>query len=458
MGQQGGQISVAMQGRVAVLSLARAPSNALSSDFCAQIQDAVTDALHDDGVAGLVIASKLAVFSAGSDVGDILDPTPNNRAALQALCRTIAQLRKPVVAAVGGACLSTGLDLALAAAARVGGARSSFGFPDIRLGSLPAGGGCFRSARVVGVKNALRMVLTGDGIPAEEALELGLIDRLCSAGAEVDQAAALVMALAAQTAPNGAAHYLKRRDFAAHLRIDMAAVAEARAGLPPQAGHWSAHHRAVDACEAALLLPEAMALVQEATSFDELQRGPIARALSYAFVTRQRAAASPSPQVQTSGQPSLDAALRRVMGEVVTMFQLQGLPRRDILAALSSFGIAAAAADVLPECPPDARDVVPALLAAWANAGAMMLRTGQVRRPDQIDNAALTAGMCPNWRGGPMYLAGLQDAAALRRDLERRAKSGSPAAKALFTPDPLWTELIDSNLPLRDVEVVIEQF
>lgn len=445
-------------GAVGVLRMARAPSNALSSDFCTELHQMIDQALQDDTLQALVLASSLPVFSAGSDVVDILTPAKGGTAALVGLCRLIAGARKPVVAGVGGACLSTGFDLALAARARVGDAKSIFGFPDIRLGLTPAAGGAYRLTRLIGVKVALDMLLTGAAKSPEESLELGLIDRICAPGKAEEEAISLAAELAA--APAGQNTLLQRRSYGANLAEDMAVIAEARRLLPPQSGDWRAQHCLVDLVEGTLLLPEFTALVQQNTVFEDLQRGPVARALSYAFVARQRAQSDKPAAAQPpiAGAETPEIGLRRVMGEVVAYFQTQGLTRTDVFTGLAAFGMGGKQGVALPDCPAVAKDVVPALLAAWANMGAKLLRLGVVRRSDQIDYAALAVGMCPNWRGGPMYLADQRGAMVMRTDLRRRsAQDTSAQAQALFAPDPLWDDLIAKGLRLDGAQAVLSK-
>lgn len=444
-----------MRDGIAILRMARAPSNALAAAYCDQLHDIVSAQLRDDAVQGFVLASDLAVFSAGSDVADILTPVKGGRAALGRLCRLLAGAPKPVVAAIGGACLSTGFDLALAAQARVAGAQASFGFPDVRLGLLPAGGGAYRLTRLIGVQAALDILLTGAAKPAEEALETGLIDHICSAGKEIDVAADLARAMAAPQ--TGARPPLVRRAYEAALPEDMAAIAQARAGLPAKVGPWAAHHSLVDLMESAILLPEDAALAQDALFFQEVQQGPIARALCYAFVARQRAAKDHQTTAANADYANLKAMLRQTVTEVIAMFCDQGLPQEDVMTALAAFGITTEVRAQLPACPEYAEDVVPALLAAWANLGAKMLRQGFAPRADVVDYAALAGNMCPNWRGGPMYLADLRGAMVVRAELRRRSQGDDPRAQVLFKPDPLWDALIAQSIKLGDVQKVSVQ-
>lgn len=417
-------------GDVAVLRLSRPPSNALSAEICSEVSTLLLGVMQDSSLVGIVIMSDLSVFAAGSDVGDLIDPPHGHRDALRALCAQVASAPKPIVAAISGPCLSTGLDLALAAKGRVAGPHASFGYPDIRLGLLPAAGGAVRLTQAVGAQMALEMLIGGGELASETALDIGVIDQLCAAGAELSQAIDMVRDLAhTPTLPP-----------AQNLAADIAAIAQARGNLGPNFGPWIAQGRMLEVVEAALLLPPAAALTAAYAAHDEVQRGEISRALTYAFVARQRGTS------EDAARPQIAAELRRTMAQVVAYFQGLAMPRADILGAMAAFGIGVPTGAAIPECPKGAEDVMPALLAAWANLGAKLLRTGAAPRGDAIDMAALGAGMCPNWRGGPIFAADARGPLIMRADLRRRAADMGGAD--LFSPDPAWDAMIAQGLHL----------
>ena len=417
-------------GDVALVRLSRPPSNALSSDLCSEVLALILGAVQDSSILGIVLASDLEVFAAGSDIGDVIDPPQGHRDALRALCAQVAKAPKPIVAAIAGPCLSTGLDLALAAKGRVAGPQASFGYPDIRLGLLPAAGGAMRLAQLVGAQMALEMLLGGGAVASEAALEAGLVDQLCAAGAEISQAIEMVRDFS-HTPPLPQAH---------DLAADLAAIADARSKLTAPDGPWIAQARMLDVVEAALLLPPETALTSAYAAHDAVQRGEIARALTYAFVARQRGAPDAPARAQ------IEAELRRTMAQMVAHFESLSMPRGDVLAAMAAFGIGLGPDTAIPACPKGAEDVMPALLAAWANMGARLLRTGVAPRGEAIDVVALSAGMCPNWRGGPIFAADTRGPLILRADLRRRASDHGGAD--LFSPDPAWDQIIAQGMRL----------
>lgn len=138
--------------------------------------------MSDPQVKAVVFTGIGTVFSKGADVAEIRAGIPGgDREALRLgneSLNFIANLRKPVVAAINGVCLGGGLELALACHLRICTEKSFLGLPELTAGLIPGLGGLQRLIQVVGESKALEMVLLGDMIPAAKALELGLVNRV----------------------------------------------------------------------------------------------------------------------------------------------------------------------------------------------------------------------------------------------------------------------------------------
>ncbi len=149
---------------------------------------------------GVVIAANERSFATGADIEETigLESIRAREFALagQWLFNEIARFPLPVVAAIRGFCLGGGLDLALACHARVATYDSSFGHPGVSLGLLTGWGGTQRLPRLIGKAQALHMLLTGDRIPATQALTIGLVDELTTSEDLIDVAARHVGPLA----------------------------------------------------------------------------------------------------------------------------------------------------------------------------------------------------------------------------------------------------------------------
>ncbi len=164
----------------------------LASRFGTQV--GVLHALGDHFTGGLDLPKWAPVFAGGRF------PLPDG--GLDPLGLVGPRLRKPIVAAVQGICLTIGIELLLATDVRVAAASARFGQIEIKRGIYPVGGATLRFPRECGWANAMRWLLTGDEFDAAEALRIGLVQEVVAPGAQLDRALALADVIAAQ-APLG---------------------------------------------------------------------------------------------------------------------------------------------------------------------------------------------------------------------------------------------------------------
>lgn len=167
-------------GRVAVISLSHPPVNSLAAAVRAPLQTALIDALDDPSVHGLVLAGDGGFFCCGAEIREFNTPQSQQEPTLRTLISFMASATKPIVAAIHGAALGGGLELALGCHWRVAHGDAQLGLPEVKLGIIPGAGGTQRLPRAIGVARALEMIAGGDAIDAGRALEWGLIDALVS--------------------------------------------------------------------------------------------------------------------------------------------------------------------------------------------------------------------------------------------------------------------------------------
>src|SRR3984885_7378174 len=177
---------------IATIRLERPPMNALNAQVQDEIAAAAAEVSADPGVRAVVLYGGPKVFAAGADIKEMADASYRRMAAdsrrLQASFTAVAKIPKPVVAAITGYALGGGLELALCADFRVMGETARVGQPEILLGIIPGAGGTQRLPRLIGPARAKDIVFTGRFVGAEEALAIGLVDRVVP-DAEVYQAA-----------------------------------------------------------------------------------------------------------------------------------------------------------------------------------------------------------------------------------------------------------------------------
>lgn len=181
------QAGVAVEVRddaVAVLRLDRPPMNPLSRAMLAEIADAARRVAADAAVRAVVVCGSEKALAAGADIAEFGDAAAARsvtiafRDALDAL----AAVPYPVIAAISGYALGGGLELALACDLRVAAESARLGQPEILLGIIPGGGATQRLARLVGSARAKELIWSGRQVRADEALAIGLVDRVVPAG------------------------------------------------------------------------------------------------------------------------------------------------------------------------------------------------------------------------------------------------------------------------------------
>ncbi|MDX6589048.1 MAG: enoyl-CoA hydratase / 3-hydroxyacyl-CoA dehydrogenase [Solirubrobacterales bacterium] len=182
-GEQAETVKLETRGQVAVAWLANLPMNAVSPDVIRDLATVWERVKESDGVNAMVIASSVpVVFSAGADIKAFTSMDEASGAELiekgHALLRDFGEDSVATVAAVNSIAFGGGCELAMACDVRIAAEAAVFGQPEIKLGIIPGFGGTQRLPRLVGTSKALEMNLTGDAILSEEALELGLVNRV----------------------------------------------------------------------------------------------------------------------------------------------------------------------------------------------------------------------------------------------------------------------------------------
>ncbi|MNX32687.1 Fatty acid oxidation complex subunit alpha [compost metagenome] len=165
-------------GQVAMLRLRNPPVNSLSAALRAELHAAIQAALADERVRALVLTGEGGFFCCGAEIREFNTPMSTREPTLRSVIALIEGATKPVVAAIHGAALGGGLELALGCHYRVALDGASLGLPEVKLGVLPGAGGTQRLPRIVGVERALTMIAQGDAIDTATALDWGLLDEV----------------------------------------------------------------------------------------------------------------------------------------------------------------------------------------------------------------------------------------------------------------------------------------
>jgi enoyl-CoA hydratase len=177
-------LTMQTEGRVLTISLTRPPTNPLNGEFGLELFNAFSEAEQMDDITVVIITSALEkAFIAGADIKEMMSMNMDEFYAfgklLQDANNLLSGMKKVVIAAINGHALGGGCELAMACDYRLmTSGKALIGLPEAGLGVIPGAGGTQRLPRLVGVSRALDMMLTGKVIGPEEALAIGLVDRL----------------------------------------------------------------------------------------------------------------------------------------------------------------------------------------------------------------------------------------------------------------------------------------
>src|SRR5213596_3879053 len=312
------------RGRIAVLTINNPPVNALSQHVRQGLRDGVTQAIADAAVGAIVITCAGRTFIAGADITEF--GKPPREPGLHEVLDLIESSLKPVVAAVHGTALGGGLEVTLACHYRAGVRTARFGLPEVKLGLLPGAGGTQRLPRVVGVDKALQMIVSGDPIGADAALNHGLIDAIVD-GDLTAAGVAFAEKVLSERRPLKKIRDLE--DALAAARGKPEVFADFRKSVARQTRGFRAPESCIKAVEAAVNLPFDAGLKRERELFLELLNSPESKAQRYFFFAEREAAKIPDVPAETPAAEIKKAAVigAGTMGGGIAMnFANVGIP------------------------------------------------------------------------------------------------------------------------------------
>ena len=212
-------LALTRAGGVATVALDRPPVNAVDLDVIDEFLRAVAELSEDRTVRAVILTGRERRFCAGADIAMLQDLSRENQLRARRWVDVQAGLEsmeKPVVAAINGYALGGGAELALACDFRLMARGGEIGFPEIRLGFFPGAGGTQRLTRLVGPARALRLMMEGRRLTADEARALGLVDEVVPGDLLQQTARDVAERLAA--GPTRAIGLLKRCVYQGHGR------------------------------------------------------------------------------------------------------------------------------------------------------------------------------------------------------------------------------------------------
>ena len=312
-----------LHGQTAVITMNNPPVNGLGFDLRRGIAEGLERAEAEASAKALVLIGSPRAFSGGADIREFGSSKAVAEPSLNTLIRALESATKPVVAAIGGACMGGGLELAMACHYRVAVKGAQIALPEVKLGLMPGAGGTQRLPRLVGAETALNMIVSGEAVPSEKLAGSALFDEMIG-GDLLEGALAFASKVVAEARP------LKRaRDIKLNVPNAEGYFQFARNTVGAAAKHLPAPLKCIDAVAAAVALPFEEGMRLERELFLQLVQSPESRALRHAFLAERTAAKIPDVPDDTPVRAIAKVAIigAGTMGSGITVnFLSAGIP------------------------------------------------------------------------------------------------------------------------------------
>jgi 3-hydroxyacyl-CoA dehydrogenase len=320
-------VQLAKDEDVAIITINNPPVNALSPGVAKAIAQTIAQVGHDDDVKAVVLIGGGRTFIAGADIkefGKITSGKTQRGAGLLPLLLQIEDVQKPVVVAIHGSAFGGGLELAMAGHYRVAALNAQLGQPEVKLGIIPGAGGTQRLPRLVGVAKAIEMCAEGNPINAQEALKLGLVDRLIE-----DDLLAGALDFSREIAGKPALKTRERNDKLGIPEQNSSLFAAARERSRTKQRGMMSPLAAIDAVEAATRLSFEEGCQLERKLFDDCLFSDQSKSLIYAFFGEREVAKIPDIPKETALLPVNSVAVvgaGTMGGGIAMVFANAGFP------------------------------------------------------------------------------------------------------------------------------------
>jgi len=308
---------------IALITMDNPPVNGLGYATRLALVDGILKANEDPQVVAIVLRGKGKAFSGGADIREFGTPKAWMEPNLLALIRYVEQSEKPVIAAIHAVVMGGGLELALGCHYRVCARGTQVALPEVKLGLLPGAGGTQRLPRVIGLQQALNMIVSGSTVMSERFAGTRLFDQIVD-GDPLDAAMALAKRVVAEGSKRPLVRDLavKEPNAEAYLQFARQAVQSSTKGYP-------APMNCLEAVAASVTLPFDAGLKRERTLFAELMATEESRALRHLFFAERTASKIPDIGDEVKARPIHKLGLigAGTMGGGITMnFVNVGIP------------------------------------------------------------------------------------------------------------------------------------
>lgn len=270
-----------VHGNVAVIRLDNPPVNGLGLALRQGIVNGIRQAESDDAVKAVVLIGSDRAFSGGADISEFGTDKATAEPNLNTVINYVESSRKPVIAAISGACMGGGLELALGCHYRIAKPDAQLALPEVKLGLLPGAGGTQRLPRLIGAEHAVNMIVSGSVVPAKQFKGSPLFDEIVDSEL-FDAAVAYATKVVSENLP-----LKKVRDLKAKHPNPEGFFMFTRNTVGAMAKNYPAPLKCVDAVKAAVTMPFDKGMQVEREAFLNLMQTPESRALRHAFFSER---------------------------------------------------------------------------------------------------------------------------------------------------------------------------
>ncbi|MFC5712715.1 enoyl-CoA hydratase [Thalassorhabdus alkalitolerans] len=200
-------LSIKKEHKIGYITINRPPANALAKALLEDFEKAIEELEQDSEVKVIILHGEGKFFAAGADIKEFTQVNNEEEFARlskngQLLFERLEALTKPVIAAIHGAALGGGLELAMACHIRIATEEAKLGLPELNLGIIPGFAGTQRLTHIAGSAKAAEMMLSGEPITGREAKAVGLVNQVCAEGEHLETAVKLAEKIASKSAVN----------------------------------------------------------------------------------------------------------------------------------------------------------------------------------------------------------------------------------------------------------------
>ena len=302
------QVTLTTVDNVGIIALDNPPVNGLSFAVRRGLADTIDEALTDDNIEAIVVTGAGAMFCGGADIRQFGQTPPPNAANLPQIIDQMEAGSKPVVAAIHGVAAGGGLEVALGCHHRLATMNTRVGLPEVTLGFVPGAGGTVRLPRLIGVRKALEIIVSGRLLPAKEAQTVGILDRLVEGGVENLRAEAVAFARGLVGNPDAVRRTCDREDGLCEARDNPQLFDEFRASIAKRSRGYRAPYACIECIHRAVSLPFNDAVRKERETFVGLVASHESKALRHAFFAEREASKvpdvprdTPTRRIETAG-------------------------------------------------------------------------------------------------------------------------------------------------------------